>query len=394
MRFTFTDEQSLFRDGLQRFLDKSFSIETRRQMVASREAGSEELWAGLAALGALGVPISEDSGGYGGSGIEAMIIMQELGKALVFEPYLSSVVISAGLVDLCGSHFQKNILIPEIVKGERTLALAHTEELGSEGSETLTTTAVQSGTKWILNGSKKMILGGATADRFLISARTTQGDMDGVTLFIVESMEESIVGKAYPLVDGSRVLDIKFKDLEVGPESVLGVINQAQPVIDCVHDRATAALCAEALGLMEVIHEMTLEYIRTRRQFGTALSQFQVLQHKAVDMFMNIEEVRSLVINAADKGWSTDTYERVRAVSAAKALTNRASRFVAQQAIQLHGGMGMTQELPLSDYVRRLLVIESLFGSERFNRSRFASNTGSEQPLAVLASPKKRWKQI
>ena len=196
------------------------------------------------------------------------------------------------------------------------------------------------------------------------------------------------------MLDGSRVLDIQLNDLEVGPESVLGTIDQAQSFIDCVNDRATAAVCSEALGIMEVIHEMTMDYLRTRKQFGSALSQFQVLQHRAVDMFINIEEVRSLVMHAAGQAWSEDSRERVRAVSAAKALTNRAGRLVAQEAIQLHGGMGMTQELPLADFVRRLLSIELMFGGERFQRRRFVNADEQAVDSSVFVSPKKRWKQI
>ena len=248
----------------------------------------------------------------------------------------------------------------------------------------------------MLKGEKKLILGGATADRFIISAKTSETDdkSAGVTLFIVESLDEKISGKAYPLIDGSRVLDIQLNDVELGPECVLGAIDQGQSAIDCVNDRATAAICAEALGIMEVIHEMTMEYLRTRKQFGSALSQFQSLQHRAVDMFINIEEVRSLVMHAAAKAWSESEYERVRAVSAAKALTNRAGRLVAQEAIQLHGGMGMTLELPLADFVRRLLAIELMFGGERFQRRRFADAADEGSEKTVFVSPKKQWKQI
>ena len=396
MRFTFTDEQTLFKDGLDRFLEKNFSLDARRKMVESKEAHSEHVWAGLATMGALGVPISEGSGGLGGAGVEAMTIMKHLGKHLVLEPYLSSVILAGGLVDLCGSEFQKKVLIPELVAGEGKLAFAHAEQLNDEGGELLRTTATQSGNNWVLKGEKKLILGGATADRFIISARTRESNDQnaGVTLFIVESLDESISGKAYPLIDGSRVLDIQLNDVEVGPESVLGTIDQGQSAIDCVNDRATAAICAEALGIMEVVHEMTMEYLRTRKQFGSALSQFQVLQHRAVDMFINIEEVRSLVMNAAAKAWSDNPYERVRAVSAAKALTNRAGRLVAQEAIQLHGGMGMTQELPLADFVKRLLAIELMFGGERFQRLRFANAEDQGSEKTVFVSPKKRWKQI
>ena len=395
MKFSFTDEQTMFKDGLDRFLEKNCSISARRQMVESKEASSEHLWTGLASLGVLGVPMSESSGGFGGAGVEAMIVMQQLGKHLVLEPYIPSVILAGGLVDLCGTDFQKKVLIPELVAGEGKLAFAHTEQLNDEGDTPLSTTATQSGNKWVLNGEKKLILGGAATDRFIISAKTQESGQDsGVTLFIAESLDESITGKAYPLIDGSRVLDIQLSDLELGPESVLGTIGKGQGFIDCVYDRATAAVCAEALGVMEVVHEMTMDYLRTRRQFGSALSQFQVLQHRAVDMFINIEEVRSLVMNAAAKGWSDDPKERIRSVSAAKALTNRASRHVAQEAIQLHGGMGMTQELPLADYVRRLLSIDLMFGGERFQRQRFANADTQKVDGAAFVSPKKRWKQI
>ena len=397
MKFNLTEEQILFKDSVDKFLDKNFSIETRRNMVAAREAHSEEVWSGLASMGVLGVPLSEDSGGFGGAGAEAMLVMQSFGKHLLIEPYLSSVIMAGGLVDLCGSDFQKKVLIPEIVSGERTLAFAHDEELDDLGKKEIATTASQKGTNWILSGGKKLILGGVIADRFIISANTRaskEGSPQGVTLFIVEALDERIQGKAYPLIDGSRVLDIRFDDLEVGPESVLGTIDQAGSFIDCVQDRATACICAEALGILEVVHEMTMDYLRQRRQFGSALSQFQALQHRAVDMFVTLEETRSLVIYAAGKAWSDNAYDRARAVSAAKALVNRSSQFIARQAIQLHGGMGMTQELPLSDYVRRLLAIELTFGSEQEQTRRFSELKKETKDQKLFVSPKKAWKQI
>ncbi len=395
MDFSLTEEQQMLQDSVERFLEKNYSFELRREMVTERQAMSEEVWKGFASLGLLGVPFSDEYGGFGGGGIETMLVMEALGRHLVMEPYLSTVVMAGGLVDVGAAEWQKKILLSGIVGGSMLLALAHYEresryELGYVG-----TRARADGNNWILEGKKTLVLHGPVAEKLIVSARTEgdAGDRDGVTLFIVECDEENLGGQEYPLFDGTRALEVQLNGVRVGPESVIGTINGAMPLIELIADRAMAALCAEAVGLMGALYSMTLEYLKTRQQFGVPIGKFQVLQHRTVDMLINLEEARSMSILAAGKVDSNNVFERRRAVSAAKALIGRAGRYVGQQAIQLHGGMGMTDELPVGHYVKRLAAIDVLFGDAAHQRTQFAQ-LREDTPAAQFVQPRKAWKQI
>jgi alkylation response protein AidB-like acyl-CoA dehydrogenase len=233
------------------------------------------------------------------------------------------------------------------------------------------------------------------AEKFIVSARTSgqPGDAQGVTLFIVEADEAGLDGQEYPLFDGTRALDLQFDGVKVGPESVIGTLDGAMPLIDAVVDRALAALCAEAVGLMTALHAATVEYLKTRQQFGQPIGRFQALQHRAVDMLMHVEQARSMAILAASRVDSPDVPERRKSVAAAKALIGRAGRFVGQQAIQLHGGMGMTDELSASHYFKRLTAIDILFGNAAWHRTRFAT-LKEGQVAPKLAAPRKSWVKI
>nr|NIO41289.1 pimeloyl-CoA dehydrogenase small subunit [Burkholderiales bacterium] len=257
------------------------------------------------------------------------------------------------------------------------------------------TRAQADGNNWVIDGKKTLVIHGPVAEKLIVSARTQgePGDRDGVTLFIVECQDENLGGQEYPLFDGTRALDVQFNGVRVGPESVIGTLNGAMPLIETVADRAMAALCAEALGAMETLHAMTLEYLKTRQQFGVPIGRFQVLQHRAVDMLINVEEARSMTLLAAGKVDSDDALERRRAVTAAKALIGRAGRYVSQEAIQLHGGMGMTDELPVGAYVKRLAAIDMLFGDAAFQRAQFAK-LREDVALTGFTQPRKAWKQI
>lgn len=395
MDFSLTEEQQMLQDSVARFLEKNYSHELRRDMVANRQAMSEEVWQGFASLGLLGVPFSDDYGGFGGGGVETMLVMQELGRHLVLEPYLATVIMAGGLVDLGAADWQKDILLKGIVEGGMLLAFAHSEQEARYDFGYVAARATQDGNNWVLEGKKTLVLQGPVAEKLIVSARTKgePGDRDGVTLFIVECDDENLGGQEYPLFDGSRALDVQLNSVRVGPESVLGPLNGAMPLIEIVTDRAVAALCAEAVGAMETVHAMTLEYLKTRQQFGVPIGRFQVLQHRAVDMLIHLEEARSMAILAAGKIDSEDAYARRRAVTAAKALIGRAARFVGQQAIQLHGGMGMTDELPLGHYVKRLAAIDILFGDAAYQRARFAQ-LREDAAAEKFVQPRKTWKQI
>lgn len=395
MDFSLTEEQQMLQHSVERFLEKNYSFELRRNMVNERQAMSEEVWKGFASLGLLGVPFSDEYGGFGGGGIETMLVMEALGRHLVMEPYLSTVVMVGGLVDIGAAEWQKKILLQGIVGGSMLLAFAHYERESRYDLGYVGTRAKADGNTWVLEGKKTLVLNAPVAEKLIVSARTKgeAGDRDGVTLFIVECDEENLSGQEYPLFDGTRALDVQLNGVRVGPESVIGTINGAMPLIEKVIDRTMAALCAEAVGLMGTLYGMTLEYLKTRQQFGVPIGKFQVLQHRTVDMLIHLEEARSMAILAAGNVDSENVFERRRAVTAAKALIGRAGRYVGQEAIQLHGGMGMTDELPVGHYVKRLAAIDVLFGDAAYQRTQFAQ-LREDATAAEFVQPRKAWKQI
>jgi alkylation response protein AidB-like acyl-CoA dehydrogenase len=395
MDFSLTEEQQMLQHSVERFLEKNYSFELRRNMVNERQAMSEEVWKGFASLGLLGVPFSDEYGGFGGGGIETMLVMEALGRHLVMEPYLSTVVMVGGLVDIGAAEWQKKILLQGIVGGSMLLAFAHYERESRYDLGYVGTRAKADGNTWVLEGKKTLVLNAPVAEKLIVSARTIgeAGDRDGVTLFIVECDEENLSGQEYPLFDGTRALDVQLNGVRVGPESVIGTINGAMPLIEKVIDRTMAALCAEAVGLMGTLYGMTLEYLKTRQQFGVPIGKFQVLQHRTVDMLIHLEEARSMAILAAGNVDSENFFERRRAVTAAKALIGRAGRYVGQEAIQLHGGMGMTDELPVGHYVKRLAAIDVLFGDAAYQRTQFAQ-LREDATAAEFVQPRKAWKQI
>jgi alkylation response protein AidB-like acyl-CoA dehydrogenase len=395
MDFNLTEEQQMLKDSVDRFLGENFSFEQRRRLIADRQAMSPELWQGLASLGVLGLPFSEEYGGFGGGGVETMLVMEALGRNLALEPYLATVVLAGGLIDLGAADWQKKILLPKIVDGSMLLAFAHSEAEARYDLGFVNTRALRDGNNYILEGAKSLVLHGAVAEKFLVSARTSgnPGDAHGVTLFIVEADEDNLGGQEYPLFDGTRALDLQLDGVRVGPESVVGTLDGAMPLIETVADRAIAALCAEAVGAMAALHAATVEYLKTRQQFGQPIGRFQALQHRAVDMLIQLEQARSMAILAASKVDSADAAERRKAVAAAKEMIGRAGRYVGQQAIQLHGGMGMTDELNASHYFRRLTAIDLMFGNAAYQRARFAT-LGDEAPAAQVKAPRKSWVRI
>jgi alkylation response protein AidB-like acyl-CoA dehydrogenase len=270
MDFSLTEEQTMLKDSVDRFLEKNFSFEQRRRMLADRQPMSAPLWQGLAELGVLGVPFSSDDGGFGGGGVETMLVMDALGRNLTLEPYLATVVLAGGCVALGGADGQKKILLPKIIDGSLILAFAHAEPNARFDLGHVEMRATRKGNHFELEGEKNLVLHGSVADKFIVSARTAGNlaDPRGVTLFVVEADEENLVGREYPLFDGTRALDLQFSGVQLGPESIIGTLDQAMPLINAVLDRAMAALCAEAVGVMDALHAATVEYLKTRQQFG------------------------------------------------------------------------------------------------------------------------------
>lgn len=396
MDFSYTQEQQLLKDSIEKFLEKNYTFEQRREIIASRQGTSQSAWEGFASMGLLGVPIPEAFSGFGGGGVDTAIVMEAFGRALVIEPYLASVVLAGSAISLGGSDAQRQILLPRIVDGSLKLAFGHTEPGTRWELNRVETTARQEAGMWVINGSKSVMLHGASAELLIITARTS-GATDsqrGITLFFVNPGEQGVMGRDYPTYDGMRAAEVTFDNVTVSPESVIGVLDGGYPLLEAVVDRGIAAVCAEAVGCMDALNAATLEYLKTRQQFGVPIGRFQALQHRMVDMRMQYEQAKSMALLAAVKVDSSDPAERRRCMSAAKEFIGRASRFVGQQAIQLHGGMGMTDELNVGHYVKRLTAIETTFGDGDLHLDRFWEDAAAVPAEAPLRQPAKKWKQL
>lgn len=375
MDFALTGEQQLLRDSVARFVQNEYSFEARKAIVASEPGWSRAVWAKLAEMGLLGVPFAEADGGFGGSAVDVMVVMQELGRGLVVEPYLSTVVLGGGLIAAAGTAAQRGATLPGIVAGERQVALAYLEPQSRHDCRDVTTRAQASDGGFVLNGRKSVVLHGASADTFVVSARTAgrQRDGSGVTLFLLDAKAQGVSVRGYRTIDGLRAADVELAQVRVGADAVLGPVGGGLPLLEHALDRGAAALCAEAVGLMETLNAFTLDYLKSRQQFGQPIGRFQALQHRAVDMLIHAEQVKSLACLAAAKADSDDAGERCRAVAAAKSLVGRSGRAVAQEATQLHGGMGVTLELPAAHYSKRLTMIDFWLGDADWHTERFAA---------------------
>jgi len=364
MDFNFSEEQSMLRDTVASFLQDKYDFEKRQKLIKSENGWSPEIWESFASeLGILGAPFSEELGGLGGGAIENMIVMEEFGKALVVEPYLGTVVIGGGFLKHSGYAAAAD-LIAGIIEGKVTIAFAYAEPQARYNWADIKTTAKKEGDGYVLNGHKAVVIGAPWASHLIVTARTSGGQRDeaGVSVFIVEKGAKGIVTRDYPTVDGQRASEVYFENVSVPASALIGEEGKGLPLVNKVLDEAAAAACAEAVGAMRKMHEQTLDYARQRKQFGTAIANFQVLQHRMVDMFMNVEQSVSMTYMATLKLDESDA-ERAKAVSAAKVQIGKACKFVGQNAIQIHGGMGMTEELAVGHYFKRATMIEGLYGS-------------------------------
>jgi len=384
--FSFTEEQTLLQDSLKRFVQKEYSFEKRKAILNSPEGFSREVWEQLAGMGVLGLPFAEEYGGFGGGAAETLIVMQAIGGGLLVEPYLATVVLGGALVQSLGGRLQRQMLA-QVAEGKLLLAFAHGEPRSRYTLSQVETRARKDGAGWTISGRKAVVLNGAQADRLIVSARSggAAADESGISLFIVEREESGISlfiverdasglsVRDTRTIDGLRAAEIALENVRVGADALLGAEGAAFAAIDQVSDAGAAALCAEAVGVMEALSAQTLDYLKTRQQFGQPIGRFQVLQHRAVDMFIHCELSKSMALLAAMKAGEADARERRRAVSAAKAHVGRSGRSVSQAAIQLHGGMGMTDELPASHYAKRLTMIDFWLGDATHHLERFGS---------------------
>jgi len=374
MDFSFTEEQTMLRYTVQRFVNNEYDFDTRRKIIASEEGRNPAHWATFAELGLLAVPFEEEHGGLGFGPIETMVIMEELGRGLVVEPYLQTVITCGGFLRHGGSDAQKAELIPQIAAGEKIWAFAYAEPQGRFNLADLKTSAKQDGDGFVLNGYKAVVHAGPWADMLIVTARTSgdQRDRDGVTVFVVDAKADGVSRRDYPTVDGLRASEITFENVKLGADAVIGEVGKGLPLVEKVADETIAALAAESMGAMKVLNDTTVEYCKTRTQFGVPIGKFQVLQHRMVDMFMEHEQTVSMTYMAHLK-INEDETERAKAASAVKVQVGKSGRFIGQNAVQLHGGMGMTDELNVGHFFKRLTMIDALFGNTDHHLKRYAA---------------------
>lgn len=376
MDFTFTLEQKLLKENVERFIANEYTFDKRRAWAHSELGFSREHWTRFAELGWLGIDVTEEHGGLGGSAVEQAILMEAFGRGLVVEPYLTTAVLGTALLHHGGSIQQKQTLLPAIAAGESLIAFGFAESQSRYHLADVTTIARKDGDGFVLNGTKSVVFNAAGADTIVVSTRTGGASRDdhGISLFLIERQTPGLALREYATVDGGRAAELLLNDARVGADAVLGNIDNALPVIERVIDAGIVAVCAEAVGIMAALCQTTLDYLKTRQQFGRPIGEFQVLQHRMVDMYVACELSRSMAYMAAVKLDDAEATERRRAVSAAKVQIGRAGRFIGQQAVQLHGAMGMTDELAVGHYFKRLTMIESTFGDADYHLQRFANS--------------------
>jgi alkylation response protein AidB-like acyl-CoA dehydrogenase len=375
MNFNFTDEQQLLSDTVQRFVREHYSFETRREILRSPDAWSRDKWQELAGLGLTALNVPEAYGGMGAGPIETMLAMNALGAGLVLEPFLASAVLAPALLTRLDNTPASAELLPLIASGERIVVVAHQEPNSRGELDLVATRAERTGDGFVLNGKKAVIVHGGLADEFLLTARTSGKPQDaaGVRVFRVPADAEGLQITRYRTFDGLSAADLTLERVRVEADALLGSEGQTLPAIEAAHHVALSALCAEAVGVMKAVHAATVEYTKNRKQFGQPISRFQVLQHRMVDMFIQTEQATSMSYLAALRCEDPDLAVRRHALSAAKALIGQAGRFVAQQAVQLHGGMGMTDELMVSHYFKRLTAIDLTWGDADAHLQRVAA---------------------
>lgn len=374
MDFDLTEDQRLLSDSVNRLLSDQYGFEKRKTYLKEPEGWSKALWSQYAELGLLGLPFAEEHGGFGGGAVDVMLLMQSFGRALVLEPYLATVVLGGTAIKLAGSAAQQAEIIPGIAEGTTKLGFAHYERQSRYDITDILTTAKPNGAGWVLEGAKSVVLHGDTADKLVVSARTSGGrdDEGGLSLFLVDANAAGLARRGYTLRDETRAAEISLSGVKVSKDDLLGEVGNALPVIRRVVEAGIAATSAEVIGTMETMQSMTLEYLKTRVQFGKPIGENQALQHRAAEMLVAMEQGRSMAMLAAMMVDEPDAAERERNISMAKVGVGQSGRFVSQNAIQLHGGIGMTEEYAIGHFFRRVMVIEHMFGDTAYHLDRLA----------------------
>jgi pimeloyl-CoA dehydrogenase small subunit len=375
MNFELSEEQTLLAETIKRFVATHYNFDARAKIMASPSGHSEDVWAAIAEMGLLGLPFDEAHGGFGGTTVDVMLVMEAIGEGLLVEPYLATVGLGGRFVARAGSKAQHDRILPALIQGKHTLAFAHTEPGARYDLRQVGLRARRAGEGWVLDGDKRMVLHGGNANTLVVSARTAGGGADGagITLFLVPRTTAGVTVRESRTIDNLRAADIRFAGVTVGADALLGREGDGYPVIEEVVDYATALLCAEAVGAIRYANEATLDYLKTRRQFGVPIGSFQALQHRMVEMMISYEQARSMAYLACVKIDTAEAAERRHVISAAKIKVADACRHVSQEAVQLHGGMGMTEELKISHTFRRLTMLAQTFGDAEHHLERFAA---------------------
>jgi pimeloyl-CoA dehydrogenase small subunit len=378
MDFDLSEEQRLLKESVEGLLSDAYEFEQRKKYMKEKGGWSRTIWSKLAGQGLLGLPFAEADGGFGAGAVETMIVMEALGRALVLEPYLSTVVIGGSFLRHGGSAAQKQAHIPTIIDGGETFAFAQLEKHSRYDLHDVTTQAKKKGQAYVIDGEKFVVINGENADTLIVTARTkaAQRDKGGIGVFLVPANARGIAKKTYPTQDGLHAADISFTGVEVGSDAAIGDPENALPMIERVVDEARSAMCAEAVGAMDEALKTTVEYLKTRKQFGVPIGSFQTLQHRAADMFVALEQARSMSMFATMATDFEDAKQRATAIAAAKVQIGKSGKFIGQQSIQLHGGIGMTQEAKIGHYFKRLTMIENTFGDSDYHLRRVTDAGG------------------
>jgi pimeloyl-CoA dehydrogenase small subunit len=376
--FDLSEEQQLLKDSVDRLMADRYAFEKRKEYQATPQGWSGDLWAQYAELGLLAMPFAESDGGFGGGPVETMLVMEAFGRALALEPYLACIVLAGGILRRAASEAQRGALIPKIASGELLVALAHTEPQSRYNLADVATKAKANGEGFVLDGEKGLVLHGDSAEKLIVSARTSgeRRDSAGIGLFLIAADAPGVTRRGYRTQDGARAAEISLAGVQVGADDCLGDPAAGFELIESVVDEAIAALCAEAVGAMQEALAQTVAYLKTRKQFGVTIGSFQALQHRASDMFVALEQARSMAAYAAMMATEPNVAERRKALSAAKIQIGNSARLIGQQSVQLYGGMGMTMETMIGHFFKRLSMIERQFGDVDYHLGRLAETDG------------------
>ena len=375
MDFRLNEEQQMLQDTVARLVRGEYSFEKRLEYSESELGFSESFWKQLGELGLMAVPFPEELGGFGGTGVEVQSVMTELGRGLCIEPYLQSVVLGGGLISHAGNEQQKEQWLAGIATGETQVAVGLQEPQSFYNTNDVETTAEKAGSDYVLNGRKAVVIGGHSADLLVVSARTAGNSRDaaGISLFVIDANAEGLDRRSYPTIDGAKGCDLFLNNVKVGADALLGNEGEAADVIEYQVGRAISALCGEAVGVMEVACDLTLDYLKQRKQFGVPIGKFQVLQHRMADMMSELEQARSMAILAASVADEPQSDERRRVIAAAKNVISRSAQFISEKGVQSHGGIGMTWEYNFAHYAKRLVMINHQLGDDDFHLERYAA---------------------